>query len=206
MGIIPLGSANGLATELGIPGNINQALNRLLEGKEKKIDVVQINDDISIHISDFGLNANIIYRFERKKQRGLLSYLRHFLQELFTIRGTTYIIKSGEKLIKEKATMLLIANSTMFGTGIKINRIGKIDDGVFEIIVIRSYKTKDLIQKFVKFIKGEIDHFALTERIQTQHAVINNPHKKNLQIDGEIAGQPEKVVVNIKPRALTVIV
>ncbi len=205
LGIIPLGSANGIATELGIPGNINQALEQILQGKRKKIDVLQINSKISIHISDFGLNANVIYRFEKDKSRGFLAYIRHYLLEMFTIKGSHYIIETDKEKRKLKATMLLIANSSKFGTGIRINPEGRIDDGLFEIIVIRSYKTRELIRKFIKFIKGHIDHFELIERTQTRKAIIYNHDGKILQIDGELSGKPEKINVSSKHKVLTVI-
>jgi len=61
LGILPAGSANGMAKELNIPDDAEKALNIILNGKEEKIDVLKINDNnTSIHLSDMGLNALLV--------------------------------------------------------------------------------------------------------------------------------------------------
>jgi len=206
LGIIPFGSANGIATELNIPTQLDNALNKITKGKTRKIDVLKINNKLSIHLSDFGLNANVIYRFEQDKNRGFGAYARHYIQEMFSVKGTTYLIRLNSEEKKVKASMLLIANASSYGTGIKINPPGKLDDGLFELIVIRSYKTKELLRKVLDFLKGKINHFEFIERMQTSKAVIDNPSGKRLQIDGELAGRPAKVEIRVLQKKLEVIV
>ncbi|MCF8234050.1 MAG: diacylglycerol kinase family lipid kinase [Bacteroidales bacterium] len=204
LGIIPFGSANGIATELNIPTQPDHALNIITRGKTRKIDVLKINNKLSLHLSDFGLNANVIYRFEQDHKRGFMAYARHYIQEMFSIKGTTYLIRLNGEEKKVKASMLLIANASRYGTGVNINPQGKLDDGHFELIVIRSYKTKELIRKVIAFLKGKINHFELIERMQTSRAIIKNPARKRLQIDGELAGKPKVVEVEILKKKLEV--
>src|SRR6056297_511606 len=73
MGIIPGGSANGLAYNLDIPNDPAKALEKCLNTEAHLIDMIRINDRYScIHLSDIGINARIVKRFEEEGARGLL--------------------------------------------------------------------------------------------------------------------------------------
>src|SRR5688500_7951214 len=63
LGILPAGSANGMAKELGIPENIKLALDIAVAGILKKVDLIRINDEYCLHLSDIGLNAQLIKYF-----------------------------------------------------------------------------------------------------------------------------------------------
>src|SRR5687767_9872693 len=77
LGIIPAGSANGMAKELEIPLDVNTALDITVNGVVKPIDVIKINDNEScIHLSDLGLNAMLVKYFERSKKRGMSGYAK----------------------------------------------------------------------------------------------------------------------------------
>jgi diacylglycerol kinase family enzyme len=71
LGIIPAGSANGLAKELGIPAGVNEAIEVILNGHCKKVDAIKINEEeLCFHLSDIGLNALLVKYFEKSKKRG----------------------------------------------------------------------------------------------------------------------------------------
>jgi diacylglycerol kinase family enzyme len=76
LGILPAGSANGMARELNIPVNIDEALQILLKGIVKKVDIISINNLMCIHLSDIGLNARLIKYFEEGNMRGKLGMLK----------------------------------------------------------------------------------------------------------------------------------
>ena len=72
LGIIPAGSANGLAKELGIPANADAANNVIVNGCSQKMDAIKINEkELSFHLSDAGMNALLVKYFEESKKRGL---------------------------------------------------------------------------------------------------------------------------------------
>src|SRR5687768_16262429 len=76
LGILPAGSANGMAKELDIPLLKTEALDVIVNGKEKCIDVIQINEkEICIHLSDMGLNAMLVKYFEENSKRGMGGYI-----------------------------------------------------------------------------------------------------------------------------------
>lgn len=66
--IFPFGSANGMARDLSMPTDFNQALNLLENGKVVKLDLLKINNNTSVHLADVGLNARIVKRFQLDKK------------------------------------------------------------------------------------------------------------------------------------------
>jgi diacylglycerol kinase (ATP) len=142
LGIIPLGSANGLASELGIPNRLEDAVQLILAGKTRPLDLIQINDGhISLHLSDVGINARIIKEFEKEGKRGIMAYFKHFIKELLKPQPSFVCttVADGTKYT-QRAYMTLIANCNRYGSGAVINPSGKWDDGLFEVIVIRPHK------------------------------------------------------------------
>jgi diacylglycerol kinase family enzyme len=67
IGILPAGSSNGLATDLDLPIDINRALEIAIGNNIKCIDTLNINDQMGLHISDMGMNAELIKGYKRRK-------------------------------------------------------------------------------------------------------------------------------------------
>ncbi len=208
MGIIPLGSANGMATELAIPKEIDAAIDLLYTGQPKKIDLLLINGtEIAMHLSDVGLNARIIKRFSKENKRGLWRYVRHFFTEYFLTKHYQFLIFcDGNKLIKRKAISITFANASKYGTGAIINPKGVIDDGKFELCIIKPFPWYYLVPITLKFFRGNLNNSKYVEIISCKEAKIICRKSLILQIDGEIKGRVNEVSVKIIPQSITVIV
>lgn len=206
LGIIPLGSANGLAKELDLPEVVDECFDVISGRCIKPIDVLKINDEhISLHLSDIGVNAEVVNRFEKDNTRGLIGYAKHFFLELFKAKPHHFQIKSDNREINQKAHMVVIANASKYGTGAVINPNGKLDDGVFEIILIRPYKFHHLLQMIVPFFTQKLDRLDYVDVYSFKKVSISNNNKRVLQIDGEVIGQLDTVNVEIIPQCLQVI-
>ncbi len=207
MGILPAGSANGLARDLGVPSKLKEACEVLIHGKKRKIDVLLINrKHISVHLSDIGLNARIVERFEKDTTRGLLSYARHFAREIFSSSLLKFKLKLDRKVIYKKAYMAVIANAARYGTGAMVNPEGEIDDGYFEVLFIRPYSLVQLLKMVIFFFTRPARSMDYMDVYKCREAVIFNLDKKLLQVDGEILGRPGKISVEILHQSLTVMV
>ena len=86
LSILPLGSANGMAKDLELPEGILPNLDLLVNGKKVQIDLLLVNEKVSIHLADVGLNARIVKRFQLDKKRGLLTYAKHLFAEVFFLK------------------------------------------------------------------------------------------------------------------------
>ena len=206
-GIVPLGSANGLARELDIEENIDIATELLFTGIEKPLDAVIINKKhICLHLSDLGLNAKVVKRFEEEKRRGMIGYTRQFIREIRLSKPKKYGFELNGNSFRKKALMVVIANASKYGTGAIVNPIGKVDDGKFEICIVKPFPYYALFAITFHLFKGTIRTSRYVEIISTSSIRIHNLPKEVLQIDGEIQGYPKTVDVKIKQHAYRLIV
>jgi len=205
LGIIPMGSANGLAYELGMPGNIESAVNIISKQKTLALDAVKIGDRYSFHLSDIGMNARIIKRFEKEGKRGFAGYFRQFLKEFRNIRKFKCKIEADGKTIAHHALVAVIANGSYYGTGASINPTGKFNDGKFEIILIRPYPSWFILKLAFAFFTRKLHKLEYIEIVSCKKAVIQANPPQDLQIDGEIIGKSNRVEAEILPDALQVI-
>jgi diacylglycerol kinase (ATP) len=205
LSIVPLGSANGLATELNIPKNIRTAVELILSGKIKNIDTIKINGKQCIHISDIGLNARCIKRFEEEKRRGLYGYAKQFFKELWYSKPSKYTFVHEKGNFKKRAHLVAIANATKYGTGALINPNGKIDDGKFEICIVKPYPIWGLLTIAAAIFFGYLDKIKYAEIKSFKKIRIIKKKKISIHIDGELLRDTNIIDAEINPGALRVI-
>lgn len=204
-GIVPLGSANGLAKCLGIH-NLEDAWQAVHEFDVRAIDAIDINGDQCLHLADFGMNANLIRKFEEEEARGMFAYVKNSLSEIFTSEAKNFTLKLRGEEIKLLTKMVVIANGDQYGTGAKINCNGLMDDGKFEIISINPESAEDYVRMAMAFIKGDLDE---VEGIQTwlaEECEVLNPDSAEFQIDGEVMERPKSVTAKILKHAFRFLV
>jgi len=203
LGILPAGSANGLAKELGISDKPTSALDVLVKGHLKKIHVTTINGELCIHLSDIGLNAYAMKKFESLPVRGMWGYLMASIKVLWQNPQMEVEMKIDNKSIKVNASMIVIANATSYGTGAVINPIGQLDDEVFEVIAIKKISPREIFK--MVFTQEPYDSEKI-EIFQTDALLIHSRKKVHFQIDGEYLGKVREVKAILIPDALEVIV
>ncbi|KAA6433951.1 diacylglycerol kinase [Dyadobacter flavalbus] len=186
MGIIPVGSANGLAMDFGVSGSVAQATEVAFGGNFVEIDAVSINGEISLHLSDIGLNALLVKNYENSDIRGKLGYAREMLKTLSEHENFRVQIKTDQEIIETDALIVIIANAQKYGTGVTINPAGDMSDGFFELVIA---KKLDFIET-AKILAGNTDfNPEIMQVISVQKAEISCPDKEaHFQIDGEYKG------------------
>lgn len=207
LGIIPIGSANGLAFNLNIPTNFEYALKINLEAQIKTIDAIIINNEhYCFHLSDLGLNARVVKRFEKEGSKGLVGYGKQLFKEL-SARKTyfSYRLKTDNETKKSKAEMLLITNAHSFGTGIKINPAGELSDGLFEIVVIKPYPWWFVFTFIITGFSGHLDKMQSVNIFKTSSAEIKLEESQEFQIDGEVKGKMDFLKIELLRNSLKVV-
>lgn len=203
LGILPAGSANGMAKELNIPEDPLKALSIVENGEIKCCDSIRINGkDICLHLADIGLNAQLIKYFDEGKLRGKLGYAKVILKTLWYKRKMLVSIQEKNTQIKRMAFMVVLANASKYGTGAVINPEGVLDDGYFEVVIIRKLAISELIKMLFKpqpFNPTKIETFHATNiSIETHRRV-------HFQIDGEYKGKTNHVKAEILPKYINLI-
>ncbi|SEL52228.1 lipid kinase, YegS/Rv2252/BmrU family [Chitinophaga rupis] len=202
MAILPAGSANGMATELGIPTTPSLALDIVVNGAGKKIHLVKVNNELCIHLSDIGFNAFVIKKFEAENTRGMWGYVKAAWKVLWNHAYMKVAIMIDGRYIQREAAMVVIANATQYGNKVKINPEGNIEDDLFEVVIIKKISMAEIFK--MRFTHGAF-HPAKTELLQTRSLKIDSHQKVHFQVDGEYLGKVNTVQANIIPHALEII-
>lgn len=202
LGIIPAGSANGFAVDLDLQLTLEENLEIAFLNHFMEIDIITINDKISIHLSDLGLNAELIKNYEQGAVHGKLGYI---LQSISTLVDSgepfTAKITTNNDTIGCVARMIVIANAKKYGTGVVINPNGVMNDGKFELVII---KNLDLIV-FGQIISGNIPLDSDdVEIISTDMATIETDSPISFQMDGEYCGITTKLDIKILHKQIKV--
>jgi diacylglycerol kinase (ATP) len=203
MAILPAGSANGMARELNIPLTLPEALLIADQGQVKKADVIKINDQVCLHLSDIGLNARLIKYFEEGNMRGKLGYAKVGLKVLWRKQHMQVVIETKGAEIKRDAFMVVLANASKYGTGAVINPEGDLYDGLFEVVIIRRLAVFEILKMWFSpkpFNPKNI------EMLRAESVRIETAHRVHFQVDGEYIGKVKKVVANILHAKLNIIV
>lgn len=200
--IFPAGSANGLAVNLGIPNNLKDQLKIAMGNKHKEMDMLEINGELCLHISDLGLNAELIKNYEHSRIRGKMGYL---LQSIPTLWESKYPFEFEIELDNENLTragiLLAFANAQKYGTGANVNPKGKLDDGIFEILLFKNFD----ILEILKTLRNETDvNSEFVEIIPVKSARVFCRKPVAFQVDGEYIGEKEEISVKISAKKLPI--
>lgn len=204
MGILPGGSANGLSVDLNFPKDINEVIEIAFGDSHLEVDMVEINGHRSLHLSDIGLNAELIRNYEQSSMRGKLGYV---LQAINTLTDDELPfdakVEANGEVLETTAKMIVIANSKKYGTGVTINPIGEMNDGKFEIVII---KELDLIL-LTKIITGNFPFNDETVKlISTEKATITTNVPVHFQVDGEYLNEIDRLDISILPHRMKIAV
>ncbi|WP_418262145.1 diacylglycerol/lipid kinase family protein [Flavobacterium faecale] len=186
-GILPLGSSNGLAVELDLLKTLEENIQIAFCNDYVEIDMVVINGRKSLHLSDIGLNAVLIKNYKNSKIHGKWGYALQILNTLLRSKGKFIATISTERKTMEcEANMIVIANAQKYGTGVVINPLGVINDGKFELVVLKNLS----LSVFIKIVLGNMPiNFKDVEIISTKSAKILVNKPISFQIDGEYVGE-----------------
>jgi diacylglycerol kinase (ATP) len=203
IGIIPMGTSNGLATCLGIDDE-GEALSVIQSGKTVCADMIQVNEKISFHLCDFGFNANLIKRLKGQRKKGILNFFRSTLQEFLQMKPYRFSLQpiDGEQQELE-ANMLVVANGNKYGTGALINPESRIDDGLIEVIAINPDRFSDLVSLFIAMFRGTLHEIPKVKTWKTKELTVLNHDGAGFHVDGEYEGTVQNVHFKCIPRQVS---
>ena len=207
MGILPLGSANGLATAIGLPKNHREAIDVLINTDYfLPLDLLIINDKyLCTHLSDIGTNALLVKNYEEAGDKGMWGYAKHLISSILQSDLMRYTITTTEDTYYKEGYMLMIANAHKYGTGVQISE-GSVSDGLVEICNVQKIDLESAIKAGLTAINIFIDKKMFTDVISCKEALITVEPQAHLQIDGEYIGEVDELKIKIISSAIKVLV
>ncbi|MDB5240588.1 MAG: diacylglycerol kinase [Spirosoma sp.] len=136
LGIIPIGSGNGLARHLGIPLNPVKAVERALTGRPVVIDSAEINEHPFFCTAGFGFEAYVAHAFAQQPVRGLSTYVRTAIRAFWAYRPRRFLLNGQEE---KELFSLTFANAGQFGNNAWMAPTANIADGRLEQCELRPF-------------------------------------------------------------------
>ena len=204
IGILPAGSANGLSVDLNLPQTIEENLKIAFLNHYIEMDMICINGKKSIHLSDIGINADLVKNYEQSNLRGFWGYaMQAYTTLVESAAPFVATITTNKETVEHMARIIVIANSQKYGTGVTINPNGSMNDGKFELVILKSL---DLLL-LGKIITGNMpidsDDVVI---ISTDKATIKTDYPVNFQIDGEYCGAQTDLEIHILHKQMKIAV
>lgn len=207
LGIIPLGSGNGLARHLGIPRLLPQSLRLINQMRVFPIDTAEINGIPFISIAGVGFDALVANRFAKSSTRGFLTYAHLIANHFANYKPKKYVIKTKEGAkITTRAFFISFANSNQFGFNTPISPNASLTDGLLDICIVKKPKFFELPVVTNLLLLRLIDRSPLVSIIHSAHFKIKQTKNRPVNIDGEAFKISTKLEVKVKPHSLKIIV
>jgi diacylglycerol kinase (ATP) len=218
IGIIPMGSGNGLAFAAGIPKDPARALDIILAGKASRIDAFLINGKFSCMLCGIGFDAQVAHDFAKQPRRGLRTYIKVSLKHFLRARCYSFQIDlsdagNGGTSFPVEAFFIDIANGNQFGNHVTIAPQANLHDGLLDVVVVKKSSRLGLLSAAIgqvlggnKITTAPVD--AGTKKVlyfQTTRLVIANPDTAPLHVDGDPAQSAVIFRIEVVPEAIRLI-
>ncbi|MFO7977854.1 MAG: diacylglycerol kinase family lipid kinase [Bacteroidales bacterium] len=206
MGIIPTGSGNGLAHFLGLPFNIEKAIDNICQANTKAIDTMLVNQKRFVNVAGVGFDAMISRKFAAMDRRGFWSYFKLVLQEYSGYVPRKYLIEYQGKQIQRTPLLIAFANSNQFGNNAIIAPQARIDDGLIDVCILTkvSLLQAPMLGRMLMFNPSKQNPFV--EYLRVPELMVTQQNDGNCHIDGEPFECGKKLNIQVDSLSLNIIV
>ena len=207
LGLIPAGSGNGLARELQLPTQPEQALTTVLGASDRTIDVGEINGRFFFNTAGVGFDAHVSWLFNKRPRgrRGMLPYVTIAARELFTYKSPEYVVTVDGETVRLRALLIAFANSRQYGNGAIIAPSARLDDGKLTLVIVQEQSPLTTVWEARRLFSGALEKSAGVTIRQVTQVTIATERPLRFHVDGEpITEECTTLTVRVHPRALRV--
>lgn len=208
LAIIPSGSGNGLARELGTDRRAERALGAAiaaLGAPARAIDVGELGGRLFFNVAGVGFDAHVAACFDGARgRRGLLSYVRISAREILRYEPHVYSVTEDGRSSEHRALLLTLANSAQFGNGAKIAPAAKLDDGRLDLVVFEEQSRIRTIWSAPKLFSGGVAGVPGLSTRRFGRLTIQCDRPMRFHVDGEPATGGTVLEARVHPGALRI--
>lgn len=189
LGIIPSGTGNDLSRSLKIPLDHLEAIDIIIKGKTKDIDVGTINDYPFLNIGSFGFDAEVVNTTNKVKRyiKSHIAYLFGVLITLVRFRKKEVLLEIDGQVYKEKIVLLAAGNGSYYGGGMKILPNANLSDGYLHLCLVKDINKLFMLFLFPTIFKGNhIKYKKYVSIYKTKSIKIKTKNNIFFNVDGEI--------------------
>lgn len=196
LGIIPLGSGNGLARHLGLTTDISEALDVIAQRNILACDSCEADSIPFFCTFGLGFDAAVSEKFARSRQRGLINYLRSAFEEYLRFKPEEYEIEADGHTFRLKAFIVAACNASQYGNNVFIAPMASIRDGMLDITIIHAGTPLTRARAGVELVTGLIKNNMIIQTLRVRKATIRRCSPGMAHIDGEPVKLGEEINVS----------
>lgn len=206
MGILPLGSGNGLARHLEIPTSLRAALRVITDGNVVTCDHCTVNGRPFFCTFGMGFDAAVSDRYaSRPDRRGLANYVKSAISEFINYRSDTYTICADGVELTRRAFIVACCNASQYGNNTFIAPKASISDGLMDITVVHAGSWLGTMLTGMEIMAGGLHEGARVHTLRARKVTISRSTPGSAHIDGEPLKLPVKLEVECHPGTLKVL-
>ncbi len=207
LGVLPMGTMNVWAREVGIPLNLSGALQVLLEGEHRRMDLGSANGRYFLLFAGIGADGKITSMIEHHllKRLGLFSYIIAGAVVGLGPLDFHLRLRVDGRSFRTRASLIIIGNTRLYGGLMTFTGQAYGDDGLLDMCIVRR---QGLVGRLRVILNALRRHYPLGARVSYERfrtVTIDSPVPVPIQVDGEPAGTLP-TVFRVAPQMLTVIV
>lgn len=187
-GILPVGTMNVFASELGIPqNNLPASWKIITDGHTRALDLPMANDSHFVQLAGIGLDAEVVRQTtpESKKTLGPVSYLLT-LAQVAAVRPPPVFIEPADSARRE-GSFVLVGNGRLYGGPFVLFKNARPDDGLLDVLVFKNQSHWDVVRYFQAIAFGNHAELPDVEYFQTRSMRVTSSEPVPLELDGELA-------------------
>lgn len=204
LGILPMGTVNVFAMELGIPLNLDKAWKVVRAKKTRAIDLASANGHFFVQMAGIGFDAQVVKENSRATKRvlGPLSYLLTATKVAVAKAPRLRVLCHG-KMVAE-GSFVLVGNGRFYGGPFSLFNEASLEDGLLDVCVFRGSDYLSIIRYMRGALFGSLSRFSDVHYFKTKNLVVEANREVPLEVDGELIGH-SPVRFAIKPGKLSVL-
>jgi diacylglycerol kinase (ATP) len=205
LAILPAGTANLLATNLGIPQDIEQAVSIGLRGEPRKLDVGRFNGERFAVMAGAGFDASMIQQADGLKDRlGRVAYVWSGSENLRAKPFKAKIDVDGAPWYKGEASCILVGNVGRLFGGIDVFEDARPDDGRLEVGVVNADGITDWVRTLARTAVGQAERSPLVQATSATKIKVKLNRKVLYEVDGGDREKVKSFTIKVQPAAITI--
>jgi YegS/Rv2252/BmrU family lipid kinase len=210
LGLVPMGSGNGLARTLGIPLKPDAALETLADAVPRAMDVGMINERPFLNVAGAGFDAQVGLDFHehgrRGGRRGVFTYVWLSVLRTMSYRAESWVLDASAQKFEGRAYIVALVNGRQYGGGAVLVPGARLDDGLLDIVVIEDAPALELAWNAQRLFLGTLSKYRRYRHIPAAKVVLTAAAAAPYHRDGEPEGPIARMEASVLPRALRILV
>ncbi|RXQ95044.1 YegS/Rv2252/BmrU family lipid kinase [Ancylomarina salipaludis] len=204
LAVLPNGSGNGFARELGFTNNVEHLICNMLKGEIREVDIAKVNNDYSINVAGLGFDSHVASLFDGSKFRGLKKYIYCTLKGLFSYKPIEVELFLGQIKLTGNFWGIYLANTRQFGNNAIIAPEAKYDDGLLEVVLMKKYPLILSPILVYKMFTGKLKNSKYMTYLRASELTIKS-NSKTYHLDGEPMAMTKDLNISLLKRRIKVV-